>query len=95
MSACYLLPIEAPTATDSHTLQLKAYKGTTLYKTYNVALGTMKARNYVYPLRANCFYTIGVLNKKENEPVSLGEAEGDIVIEVEPNFEKDHEYEIF
>lgn len=95
LSACYLLPIEAPTATDSHTLQLKAYKGTTLYKTYNVALGTMKARNYVYPLRANCFYTIGVLNKKENEPVSLGEAEGDIVIEVEPNFEKDHEYEIF
>ena len=59
-----------------------------------MALGTAKARSYVYPLRANCFYTIGVLNKQENEPVSLGEAEGDIVIEVEPNFEKDHEYEI-
>lgn len=94
LAACYLLPIEAPTATDCHTLQLKAYKGATLYKTYNVALGTMKARNYVYPLRANCFYTIGVLNKQENEPVSLGEAESDIVIEVEPNFEKDHEFEL-
>lgn len=94
LAACYLLPIEAPTAADSHTLQLVAYKGTTLYKTYNVALGAAKARSYAYPLCANCFYTIGVLNKQENEPVSLGEAESDIVIEVEPNFEKDHEYEI-
>lgn len=94
LGATYLLPIEAPTTTDAHTLQLKAYKGTTLYKTYNISLGTTKARSYVYPLCANCFYSIGVLNKQENEPISLGEAEGDIVIEVEPNFEKDHEFEL-
>lgn len=92
LAACYMLPLEAPTAADGRTLQLKAYKGTALYKTWGVALGTAKARSYQYPLRANCFYTIGALNAQENEPISLGEAESDIVIEVEPNFEKDHDY---
>lgn len=94
LAACYMLPLEAPSADDTGTLQLQTYKGTTLDKTYRVTLGTTKARTYQYPLRANCFYTIGVLNAQENEPISLGESVSDIVIEVEPNFEKDHDYEL-
>ena len=94
IGAAYLLPLEAPTAADAGTLVLRAYKGASLYRSYRVALGSESTRTYQYPLRANCFYTIGVLNSKENEPASLGEAESDIIIEVEPNFEKDHEYDI-
>lgn len=94
IGAAYLLPIEAPPSADASTLVLQAYKGTSLYRTYRVALGHGATRTFRYPLRANCFYAIGVLNSKENEPASLGEAESDITIEVEPNFEKDHEYDI-
>ena len=94
IGAAYLLPLEAPQASDVCTLVLQAYKGAALYRTYKVALGQEPNRTYQYPLRANNFYTIGVLNSDENEPASLGEAESDITIEVEPNFEKDHEYDI-
>ena len=39
-------------------------------------------------------YTIGTLNLQQNEPLSLGEATADITIQVEPNFEKDHDFDI-
>ena len=94
LGAAYMLPLEAPQDADASTLVLRAYKGASLYRTYRVALSQESVHTYRYPLRANCFYTIGVLNSKENEPLSLGEAESDITIEVEPNFEKDHEYDI-
>lgn len=94
IGAAYLLPLEAPAGTDGHTLLLKAFKGEDLYRTYRVALKTGNTSTAAFPLRANCFYTIGVLNSEENEPLSLGEAESDITIEVEPNFEKDHHYDI-
>lgn len=94
LDGAYVLPVEAPTATGLSTLQLKLYKNAELYKTYRVALDDGTNKVYAFPLRANCFYTIGVLNQSENEPQSLGEATSDITIEVEPNFEKDHEYVI-
>lgn len=89
----YVLPVEPPTA--GATLRLQLYKGTALYKTYRVTIkeadGTHTA---LYPLRANCFYSLGQLRREENDPLSLGEADSDITLEVEPNFEKDHDFEV-
>ncbi len=89
----FVLPVEAPTA--GATLRLQLYKGTALYQTYRVTIKeTDGTHTALYPLRANCFYSLGQLRRDENDPVSLGEASSDITLEVEPNFEKDHEYDL-
>lgn len=94
LDGAYVLPVEAPADTDTGTLKLELYKGDVLYKTYRVAIDDGKTRTYNFPLRANCFYTIGALNLQQNEPLSLGESTADITIQVEPNFEKDHDFTI-
>ena len=94
LDGAYVLPVEASADQGTGTLNLKLYKGGVLYKTYRVAVDDGKTRSYNFPLRANCFYTIGTLNLQQNEPLSLGEATADITIQVEPNFEKDHDFDI-
>lgn len=94
LDGAYVLPVEAPADSGIGTLKLELYKDGVLYKTYRVAVDDGKTRRYNFPLRANCFYTIGTLNSQHNEPLSLGEATADITIQVEPNFEKDHDFDI-
>lgn len=94
LDGAYVLPVEASADQGTGTLNLKLYKGGVLYKTYRVAVDDGRTRSYNFPLRANCFYTIGTLNLQQNEPLSLGEATADITIQVEPNFEKDHDFDI-